>query len=122
MTIRLLIVDDNKQVRQDLRTLLALSKDIEIVGEAANGLEAVDLVELLKPDVVLLDLEMPLMDGYEAAQQIKALAPSLRIITLTVHDYGTAREKALQAGVDSFIVKGIPVEKLIQEILDQEIN
>lgn len=118
MAKRILIVDDKEQVRQDLRTVLALSDEIEILGEAANGLEAIRLVEVLHPDVVLLDLEMPVMDGYEAAGQIKALAPSCRVIVLTVHDYPAARQIALQAGVDSFVVKGSSVEHLIQVILE----
>jgi len=117
MTIHVLIVDDKEQVRQDLCTLLALSEGIEIVGEAANGLEAIHQVETLRPDVVLLDLEMPVLDGYQAACQIKALDPSCRVVILTVHGYSAARQKALRAEVDSFIVKGTPIEKLIQAIL-----
>jgi len=120
MAKRILITDDKEQVRQDLRTLLALSDEIEILGEAANGLEALHLVETMQPDVVLLDLEMPVMNGYEAASQIKVIAPSCRVIVLTVHDYTAARQKALQVGADSFIVKGSSVEQLIQEILEKQ--
>jgi two-component system response regulator DesR len=114
--MRVLIVDDNAQVRQDLRTLLSLSGDIEIVAEAANGLEAIDQVDRLKPDVVLLDLEMPVLDGYAAASQIKARFPSCRIIALTVHGYYEAQQKAQKAGVESFIVKGTPLDVLIEAI------
>lgn len=120
---RVLIVDDAPGVRQDLRMLLTLAGNmdaghpIEIVGEAANGLEAVELVQVLKPEAVLLDLDMPIMDGYEAARQIKALAPSCRVVALTVHGYPEARQKASQAGVDGFIVKGSPVEIILQSIL-----
>jgi len=117
MVTRILIVDDKEQVRQDLHTLLALSEDIEILGEAANGLDALHLVETMQPDVVLLDLEMPVMNGYEAASQIKVIAPSCRVIVLTVHDYPAAHQRAIKAGADSFIVKGLPVEDLIQVIL-----
>jgi len=113
---RVLIVDDVEQVRRDLRTLLTLSDDLEIIGEAANGLEAVRLTESLQPDVVLMDLEMPIMDGYEATRQIKSQIPSCRVIALTVHDYEAARMKARQSGVDAFLVKGAPVEKIIQTI------
>jgi two-component system response regulator DesR len=120
MPIGVLIVDDMSQVRQDLRTLLDLSEDIEIVGEAANGLEAVGQVASLQPDVVLLDLEMPVLDGYQAASQIKALYPSCRVIALTVHGHDAALQKALHAGVDSFLVKGTPIEMLLQAILDRE--
>lgn len=120
MVTQILIVDDKEQVRRDLRTLLALSNEIEILGEAANGLEAIQKVEVLQPDVVLLDLEMPVMNGYEAASQIKVIAPSCRVIVLTVHDYTLARQKALHAGADSFIIKGSSVEQLIQEILEKQ--
>lgn len=120
MAKRLLITDDSEQVRKDLRTLLALSDEIEIIGEATNGLEAIRLVENLHPDVILLDLEMPVMNGYEAARQIKVIAPSCRVIVLTVHDYTAARHKALQAGADSFIIKGSSIEQFIQAILEKQ--
>jgi DNA-binding NarL/FixJ family response regulator len=120
MTTKILLVDDSEPVRWDLCTVLTLSGDLEIVGEAANGLEAMRLTESLHPDVVLMDLEMPLMDGYEATRLIKALCPSCRIIALTVHGYSEARQKAIQAGVDAFIVKGAPVENIVQSILNKE--
>jgi len=120
MTIQVLIVDDKAKVRQDLRTLLDLCVDIEIVGEAANGQEAVQQVEELEPEVVLLDLEMPVLDGYEAARQIKSRFPNSRIIALTVHGYDEAKQKAFESGVDSFIVKGAAADLLIQEILDRK--
>jgi len=118
--IRMLIVDDVAQVRQDLRMLLTLSCDVEVVGEAANGQEAISQAEIHQPDVVLMDLEMPVMDGYRATRQIKNLYPSCRIVALTVHGYEEARQKALQAGVDAFIVKGEPVENLVQAIMDRK--
>jgi DNA-binding NarL/FixJ family response regulator len=118
--IRVLIVDDVAQVRQDLRTVLTLSADaehpIEIVGEAANGLEAIHQAGALQPDVVLIDLEMPLLDGYEASSRIKSHCPGCRVIALTVHDYESARQKAHQVRIDDFIVKGTPVETLVQAI------
>jgi DNA-binding NarL/FixJ family response regulator len=120
MAIRVLIVDDIVEVRRDLRTLLTLTEGIEIVGEAANGLEAIRKVDTLHPDVVLLDLEMPVLDGYQAASQIKARHPSCRVIALTVHGYQEAQQKALQIGVDFFIVKGTPMEILIEAILDKK--
>jgi DNA-binding NarL/FixJ family response regulator len=113
---RVLIADDNPQVRQELRTLLPLAGDIEIVGEAADGQEAIRLAHVLLPDVVLMDLEMPALDGYEATRQIKAGSPSCRVVALTVHGYEAARQKAMQAGVDLFLVKGAAVESLVQAI------
>ena len=116
---RVLIADDNPQVRQELRTLLPLAGDIEIVGEAADGREALRLAQALQPDVVLMDLEMPVLDGYEATRQIKAGFPSCRVVALTVHGYEAARQKASQAGVDVFLVKGGSVESLVQAISDR---
>jgi DNA-binding NarL/FixJ family response regulator len=114
--IRILIVDDVERVRQDLRTFLTLSGKIEIVGEASNGLEAVRLVQALCPQMVLMDLEMPVMDGFEATRQIKALHPSCRVIALTIHAGEVERQQALQAGMSEVIAKGAPLELLLQAI------
>jgi DNA-binding NarL/FixJ family response regulator len=141
--IKVLIVDDIDWVRQDLSTLLTLAvaldssspvfghqkpangktgvlrPSIEIIGEASNGLDAIRQVEALQPDVVIMDLEMPVMNGYESAARIKQQNPTCQVIALSVHDYEAARLKATQAGVDLFIVKGTPVEILIQAILKE---
>jgi DNA-binding NarL/FixJ family response regulator len=114
---RVLIVDDVDQVRFDLGIALALSGDLEIVGEAADGLEAVRLTERLNPDVVLMDLGMPVMDGYEATQWIKTKFPLCKVVALTVHGYDEAREKACQSGVDAFLVKGAQIQEIVQTIL-----
>jgi DNA-binding NarL/FixJ family response regulator len=113
---RVLIADDNPQVRHELRTLLPLAGDIEIVGEAADGREALRLAQALQPDVVLMDVEMPVLDGYEATRQLKATSPSCRVVALTVHGYEAARQKAVQAGADVFLVKGISLETLVGAI------
>jgi DNA-binding NarL/FixJ family response regulator len=118
--IRILIADDVAQVRQDLRMLLTLSSDIEVVGEASNGQEAVYQAGLIQPDVVLMDLEMPVLDGYQATEQIKKQQPSCRVVALTVHGYEEARQKAVEAGVNAFIVKGEPVEILVKAISGME--
>jgi DNA-binding NarL/FixJ family response regulator len=120
-SVRVLIVDDIVQVRQDLRTVLLLAGNeagipIEIIGEAANGKEAVHLAEVFQPEVILMDLAMPVLDGFEATRQVKKRDPSCRVIALTVHDYEAARQKAIQSGVDVFFVKGAPVEMLVQAI------
>ena len=115
-TIRVLIVDDTERVRQDLRTFLTLTGNIEIVGEASNGSEAIRLVDALCPQVILMDLEMPIMDGYEATHQIKVRQPSCRVITLTIHAGEIEQQRAFQAGADDFIVKGVPLETLLQAI------
>lgn len=117
--VRVLLVDDAKEVRQNLRTTLALFGNIEIIGEAANGLDAVRLTESLQPDVVLMDLEMPVMDGYESTRQIKSRFPC-KVIALSVHDYESAREKAKQSGVDAFLVKGAPIESIVLTIQEHK--
>ena len=129
--MRILIVDDTANVRQELRTLLDLAcaqgsvadkkHQIEIVGEAADGLEAIRQVEALSPQVVLMDLEMPILDGFEATRQIKSSRPDCRVIALTVHGYAEARQRASQAGVDAVVIKGAPVEQLVRVIFEDEV-
>ncbi len=117
---RVLIVDDMEQVRDDLRTALTLSGEIEVIADAPDGLHAVYLAESLRPDVVLMDLEMPVLHGYEATRKIKSQLPACRVVALTVHGYEEARKKAYQSGVDAFIIKGEPVETIVQTILQKE--
>lgn len=112
--LRVLIADDRRQVRQELRAILPLAGNIEVVGEAADGQEAVQLVAALRPQAVLLDLQMPVMDGYQAALEIKAICPACRVVALTVHGDETARRKASESGVDAFVVKGAPLSILVQ--------
>jgi two-component system NarL family response regulator len=114
--IRVLIVDDVERVRQDLHTFLTLTGNMEVVAEAGNGLEAIRLAVALRPQVVLMDLEMPLMDGFEATRQIKALQPFCRIIALTIHANEAEQQRVMQAGADDFIVKGASLERLLESI------
>ncbi|PWB62606.1 MAG: hypothetical protein C3F14_09695 [Deltaproteobacteria bacterium] len=124
-SIRVLIVDDMAQVRRDLCTVLPLAGqaaglEIEVVGEAGNGQEAIAQAAALRPDVVLMDLGMPVMDGCEATRQIKACSPDCRVIALTIHGDETVQQKAAQAGVDDFVVKGAPITSLIQAMAKEE--
>jgi DNA-binding NarL/FixJ family response regulator len=114
--IRVLLVDDVEGVRQGLRTFLTLAGDIVIVGEASNGLQALRLVETLCPQVVLMDLEMPVMDGYEATRQIKEKSPTCRVIALTIHGGLIEQQRAFKSGADEFIVKGAPLDRLMEAI------
>jgi DNA-binding NarL/FixJ family response regulator len=114
--IRILIADDKAQVRQGLRTILHLSDDFKVVGEACNGLEAIHAVELYKPEVVLMDLEMPVLDGLEATRRIKKQHPEIGIVILTIHGGDELREEAARAGSDAFVEKEAPTEYLFAAI------
>ena len=116
--LRVLIVDDVPRVRRELRTVLPLAGDIEIVGEAANGSEAIYLSESLQPDVIVMDLEMPVMDGVEATRQIKSKWPYCRVVILTIHDNKEEQKRAAQVGADFFLVKGAPIKDLVKAIVE----
>ena len=111
--LRILIADDIADVRRDLRLLLELAGDLEVVGEAADGREAVDQSVLLRPDVVVMDLVMPGLDGCAAAARIKSALADCRIVALTVHSDDASREKARAAGFDAFVVKGASLAELL---------
>ncbi len=112
--IRVLIADDRLWARAGLRALLATRPEIEFVGEAADGREALGLVEQLRPDVVLLDARMPVLDGPEAARLVKARWPETRVVVLTIH--AEYRSAALDAGADRFLVKGGPIRELLEAL------
>ena len=114
--VRLLIADDVAQVRQDLRQALELAGGMQVIGEAADGRTAVALAERLQPDVVLMDLEMPVMDGYQASRQIKDRCPACQVVALTVHGDEASRLKAFEQGVDALIVKGTTLQTLVDAI------
>ena len=120
-TIRVLIVDDHAVVRQGLRTFLELQDDpaalpIEVVGEAANGVEAVDLACRLQPDVVLLDLVMPEMDGIEATHKIIENSPHSRVIILTSFGEEDKVIPAIRAGAQGYLLKDIAPNDLVQAV------
>lgn len=115
--VRTLLVDDMPQVLHDLRQLLELTSLVEVVAEASNGLEAVRLAGALSPEVIVMDLEMPGLDGYEATRRIKLQAPAIRVIILSVHDGPEEIARAQAAGADGFVLKGANYETLIQAML-----
>ncbi len=105
--IEVLIVDDHGVVRQGLRTYLELLDDIEVIGEAENGLEAMAQVRQHQPDVVLMDLVMPEMDGIEATRQVSAISPSTRVIVLTSFADDEKVFPAIKAGATGYLLKDV---------------
>jgi PAS domain S-box-containing protein len=114
--LRVLLADDHEIVRQGLTALLQEEHSIEIVGEAANGREAVNLADRLEPDVVIMDVSMPLMDGYEATRQIKAHLPQMRIVALSMYNEPEAMENMYRAGAESYVLKTAPFDDLLAAI------
>lgn len=101
----ILIVDDNSSVRRSLRSLLQLSAGWDICGEAENGAAAVEMVEKLHPDVVVLDLAMPIMNGLESAREISKIHPHPHIVLYTLHASDQLQSQAREAGIDSVLPK-----------------
>lgn len=110
--IRLLLVDDHTVVRHGLRMVMDLEDGIEVVGEAANGEEAVRLTRELDPDVVLMDLKMPVMDGVEATRLIRACCPRTQVVALTSFIEDELVPRALQAGAVGYLLKNVSHEEL----------
>lgn len=115
-TIRVLLVDDQALFREGLRTLLETRPDIEVIGEAANGEEAVQFAKLTRPDVALMDLRMPRLSGVEATRRIRAAVPDCSVIVLTTFDDDDEVFEALRAGAAGYLLKGAPLEKISEAI------
>jgi len=113
VALHLLIADDHEIVRMGVRTLLKDRPEWEICGDATNGREAIAKVWELSPDVVILDLSMPIMNGFEAATEIRRIAPSTKIVLFSVHDVPAT---AIQVGADAFVLKTSPPQVLIATI------
>ena len=114
--IRVLIVDDHAVVRSGLEQFLATTGDIEVVGMAADGLEAIQVTAASKPDVVVMDLSMPKLDGVEATRQISAAHPSSRVLVLTSFSDRTRIMDALSAGADGYLLKHSDPEEIAAAI------
>ena len=114
--IKVLIVDDHQVVRQGLRTFLELQEDIEVVGEAQDGAAALEMTGRLSPDVVLMDLVMPGMDGIAATRRIKALGGGTRVIALTSFTEDDKVFPAIQAGASGYLLKDVTPEELVETI------
>ena len=118
MSVRIVIADDQGLVRAGFRMILDAEEDIEVVGEAADGGEAVAMAAELDPDVVLMDIRMPDLDGIEATRRIVAAAGerSVRVLMLTTFDLNEYVYEALRAGASGFLLKDVPPEQLVAGI------
>ncbi len=114
--LRILIVDDQVLFREALNTLLSVHSEFRVVGEAGNGQEALDVLSHVKPDIVLMDLRMPIMDGVEATRKMIELYPDMRVIILTTFDDNDDVINALRAGAVGYLMKDVTSEKLFEAI------
>lgn len=116
MTIKVLICDDQSLFREALRTLLSSYSDLEVVGEAANGEESLRLAVSVSPDIALMDLRMPVMDGVEATRRINQLGKGIKVIVLTTFDDDETVFEGLRAGAVGYLLKDVSSEKLVEAI------
>ena len=116
MSVRVLICDDQPLVRAGFRTILSAQSDIEVVGEAENGAEAVTLAERRRPDVILMDIRMPVLDGVEATRRLVAAGTPARILVLTTFDLDEYVHAAIRAGASGFLLKDVTPAKLLEAI------
>ena len=116
MPIRVLVADDQSMVRAGFRMLLSGEEDIDVVAEAGNGREAVDLAARYRPTVVLMDIRMPELDGLEATRRLVAADPAARVLILTTFDLDEYVYEALRAGASGFVLKDDPPEQLLAAI------
>jgi DNA-binding NarL/FixJ family response regulator len=111
-----MIVDDQPAIRRGLRMALTAEPDLSVVGEADSGEAALDLVTSLHPDVVLMDIELPHMNGITATRTIQAIHPPAAVIILSIHDDALTRARAAEAGAAAFVAKSMPAETLLTAI------
>ena len=116
MTVRILLADDHKMFRDGLRPLLARQKGLSVVGEASEGGEVVELARTLRPDLVILDVSMPGLNGVEAARQIRGISPDIRVAMLSMHADRRFVLEALKAGASAYLLKDDAFEDLIRAI------
>jgi DNA-binding NarL/FixJ family response regulator len=114
--IRVLIVDDHPMVREGLGSMLATAADMQVVGEAGTGAEAIVQAEALQPDIVLLDLQLPDVDGVSVLKQIKTVAPDTLILIVTMHDNAAYMTQAMAGGAAGYVLKGIRRGELLAAI------
>ena len=115
--VRVLLADDHAMVRQGLRSVLEGYHDLQVIGEAQDGMEAVELAQVLKPDVIVMDVNMPRMDGVEASKRIKRELPGTVVIGLSMHDGGQHESAMRESGAAAYLTKDSAAERLIETIL-----
>lgn len=115
--IRIVLVDDHPAVRHALRVRLALEADFQIVGEAPDGAQALDVIAALRPDVALMDVAMPRLDGITATQRLRDIAPECAIVMMSVHDDPATRRQAAEAGAAAFLGKHEAVGEMLANTL-----
>jgi DNA-binding NarL/FixJ family response regulator len=114
--LRILIVDDHETVRNGVRTILESRKDVEVCGEASNGQEAVEKTLYLKPDLIILDVTMPVLGGFEAARRIKASSPKLPILMLSMHEGDFVIHESQLVGVQGYVPKSHAATALLEAV------
>jgi len=117
MRHNVLVVDDHEIVREGVKCVLANHPALHVCGEAKNGQEAVEKAVALKPDLVLMDISMPVMGGIEATRQIRRLSPTIKIVVLSLHDSPQIAEHAKKAGANAYVNKSCSAEILFKTIL-----
>jgi DNA-binding NarL/FixJ family response regulator len=114
--MRVVLADDHEMVRKGIRAIFSGHPPWTVCGEAENGQQAIDLVLELKPDLVVLDLSMPVMNGFQAAAKIRRLAPATKILVLSMHDSPQAKYEALAVGADAFLTKTASTDTFIRTV------
>lgn len=114
--IKVIVVDDHSLIREGLTKLLELEKDIEVVGQASNGDEAIDLINSISPDVMLIDINMPVKNGFETMSALKNLEHGTKIIVITIHDRHEYLLEAIRLGAAGFVMKDAEVSSILEAI------
>jgi DNA-binding NarL/FixJ family response regulator len=116
--IQVMIVDDSREMRESLKLILSFSAEIQVVSEAANGLEALCQIPVLDPDVILMDVNMPVLDGIQTTKRIAQLYPTLPVIVLSVQEHEDLTAVSLDSGAKTYLQKPVPIDTLISTIIE----